>query len=195
MIEKKKRRLQSEELREQIEEDFEEIHNRLRYIEKLYNPHKLNLHFDDLQRADAELYKELLTLSREGLEKVKHHGEYFTSHPLYDDGMFWYDLFLLINSAALRIIRDGNQTEITREIAMELIENLIEITTYSTFHLGDIKKRNYEALGNSLIAFYSKETLELVYRRMRAISSKRAKELINRSIKSAEELVKKESRG
>jgi hypothetical protein len=30
---------------------------------------------------------------------------------------------------------------------------------------------------------------------MRAISSKRAKELINRSIKSAEELVKKESRG
>ena len=194
-MERKKRGLQSEELREQIEEDFEEIHNRLRNIEKLYNPSKLNLHFDDLPRADAELYRELLVLSREGVEKVKHHGEYFTSHPLYDDGMFWYDLFLLINSAALRIIRDGNQTEITREIAMELIENLIEITTYSTFHLGDIKKRNYEALGNSLIAFYSKETLELVYRRMRAISSKRAKELINRSIKSAEELVKKESRG
>ncbi len=191
-MERKKRGLQSEEFREQIEEDFEEIHNRLRDIEKLYNAHKLNLHFDDLPRADAELYRELLVLSREGLEKVKHHGEYFTSHSLYDDGMFWYDLFLLINSAALRIIRDGNQTEIPREIAMELIENLIEITTYSTVHLGDIKKRNHAALGNSLIAFYSKETLELVYRRMRAISSKRAKELINSSIESAEELVKKE---
>jgi len=194
-MEKKKKRPKYKELREQIEADFEEIHNRLRNIEKLYNPHKLNLHFDDLPRADAELYRELLVLSREGLEKVKHHGEYFTSHPLYDDGMFWYDLFLLINSAALRIIRDRNQTEIPREIAMELIENLIEITTYSTVHLGDIIKRNHEALGNSLIAFYSKETLELVYRRMRAISSKRAKELINSSIESAEELVKKESGG
>ncbi len=194
-MERKKRGLQSEEFREQIEEDFEEIHNRLRYNEKLYNPSKLNLHFDDLPRADAELYRELLVLSREGVEKVKHHGEYFTSNPLYDDGMFWYDLFLLINSAALRIIRDGNQTEIPREIAMELIENLIEITTYSTVHLGDIKKRNYEALCNTLIAFYSKETLELVNKRMRAISSNRAKELINSSIESAEELVKKESRG
>jgi len=194
-MEKKKRRPKYKELREQIEEDFEEIHSKLRYNEKLYNPHKLNLHFDDLPRADAELYRELLVLSREGLKKVKHHGEYFTSHPLYDDGMFWYDLFLLINSAALRIIRDGNQTEIPREIAMGLIENLIEITTYSTVHLGDIKERNYEALGNTLIAFYSKETLELVNKRMRAISSKRAKELINRSIKSAEEFVKKESRG
>ncbi len=194
-MEKKKRRPKYKELREQIEADFEETHNRLRNIEKLYNPHKLNLHFDDLPRADAELYRELLVLSREGLEKVKHHGEYFSSHSLYDDGMFWYDLFLLINAAALKIIRDGIQTEIPREIAMELIENLIEITTYSTVHLGDIIKRNHEALGNSLIAFYSKKTLELVYRRMRAISSNRAKELINCSIISAEELVKKESRG
>ena len=91
-MEKKKRQIQSKEPREQIEADFEEINNRLRYIEKLYNPHKLNLHFDDPPRADAELYRELLVLSREGLEKVKHHGEYFSSHPLYDDGMFWYDL-------------------------------------------------------------------------------------------------------
>lgn len=194
-MEKKKRRPKYKELRDQIEADFEEIHNKLRYNEKFYNPNKLNLHFDDLPRADAELYRELLVLSREGLERVKHHGEYFTSHPLYDDGMFWYDLFLLVNSAALRIIRDGNQTDIPREIAMELIENLIEITAYSTFHLGDITKRNYEALGNTLIGFYSKKTLELVNRRMRAISSGRAKELISRSIKSAEELVKKWSRG
>ena len=194
-MEKKKRRPKYKELREQIEADFKEIRNRLRDIEKLYNPHQLNLHFDDLPRADAELYRDLLVLSREGLEKVKHHREYFTSHSLYDDGMFWYDLFLLINSAALRIIRDGNQTEIPQEIAMELIENLIEITTYSTVHLGDIKKRNYEALCNTLIAFYSKKTLELVNKRMRAISSKSAKELINRSIKSAEDLVKKESGG
>ncbi|GAI32751.1 unnamed protein product, partial [marine sediment metagenome] len=34
-MERKKRRIQYKELREQIEEDFEEIHNRLRDIEKL----------------------------------------------------------------------------------------------------------------------------------------------------------------
>jgi len=193
-MERKKRRLQSTEHREKIEADFGEIHKRLSHIENLYNPQKLNLHFSDLSKADAELYRELLALSCEGLEKVEHHEEYFLIHPLYGDGMFWYDLFLLINSAALRIIGDGNQTDIPQEIVKELIETLIEITTYTTVHLGDITKRNYEALGNTLIAFYSKEILELANRRMRVISSKRAKELINRSIKSAEELVKKENR-
>ena len=87
-MEWKKRRLQSEELREKIEGDFEEVHNRLRYIEKVYNPHKLNLHFDYLPRADAELYREFLVLSREGLKKAKNNGEYFSSHPLYDGGKF-----------------------------------------------------------------------------------------------------------
>jgi len=187
---KKMRRPKYKELRAQIEADFEEIHNKLRYIEKLYNPSKLNLHFDDLSRADAELYKELLVLSREGLKRAKRNEEYFSSHPLYDDGMFWYELFLLISSAALRIIRDGDQADIPKEIVKTLTKNLIEITPYSTFHLGDITKRNYEALCNTLIAFFSEEILEFVNRRMEPITSKRAKEVIDRAIRSAKELVK-----
>ena len=192
-MESKKQRLQHKETREQIQADFEEIHNRLKYIWNLYNPQKLNLHFDALPRADVELYRELLTLSREGLKKVKHHGEYFSSHALYDDGMFWYNLFLVISSAALRINVDARQMEISQNIVSELVENLVEISTYSTVHVGDIVKRNYEALGNTLIAFYSKEILELVRKRKKALSSENAKELIEQSIKSAIELAKKDN--
>ena len=35
----------------------------------------------------------LLGLPKEGLTKVRSHREYFSEHSLYDDGMFWYDLF------------------------------------------------------------------------------------------------------
>jgi hypothetical protein len=189
----KRKRPQSEDARRKIEADFEEIHGRLREVEKVYNPQKLNLHFDALQRADAGLYKELLILTREGLEKVKSHGDYFSNHALYDDGMFWYDLFLVISAAALSIVRNGKKTNIPQNVVMELIENLVEISTYSTVHTGDIVKRNYDALGNTLIAFFSEEILELVHKRKKALSSEKAKELIEYSIKSVIELAKKDN--
>jgi len=54
----------------------------------------------------------------------------------------------------LSIIRNGKKADIPQDVVEELIENLIEISTYSTVLMGDIVKRNYEALGNTLIAFF-----------------------------------------
>ena len=94
----------------------------------------------------------------------------------------------------MRVIIKGSQTDIPQDIVKKLIENLIEITAYSTVHLGGITKRNYESLRKTLASFYSKEILELVDRQRKAISSKRAEELISRSIKNAKELFKEENR-
>jgi len=44
--------------------------------------------------------------------KLKKHHDYFSSHVLYDDGVFWYDLFLIISAAALKVKADRKQQEI-----------------------------------------------------------------------------------
>jgi hypothetical protein len=43
-------------MQKQIEADFQEIHKRLRQLEKTYNPRDENLHFGPVDQADANLY-------------------------------------------------------------------------------------------------------------------------------------------
>ena len=63
-----------------IENEFKIIHSKLRQLENIYNPYGKNLHFNSLEKADTELYSQLLELAQAGLEKVRKHFDYFSKH-------------------------------------------------------------------------------------------------------------------
>lgn len=157
-------------MREQIMADFQEIHARLRQIEKAHNPQGENLHFFPVAQADASLYVDLLQLARKGLAKIRQHRDYFLKHALYDDGMFWYDLFLLISAGGVRVKAGKSRSSITPEVINGLTEVLVEISVYTVLGIGgDIIKRNYEALGNTLWAFYSDDLVTLARLKAREV--------------------------
>jgi hypothetical protein len=171
-----------------IKRDFEAIHGRLRQVEKKYNPQDKNLHFMTLETADAELFSALLSLANDGLDAVRRHNAHFSKHPLYDDGMFWYDLFAMVSSAALQVNADKTQSNIPKNTVNKLAEILVAISEFSTVHGGDIVKRNLEALGNILYVFYAKNLINIVRKKSCTIGSKKVKEFIEYTIKRVEEL-------
>ena len=87
--------------------EFDELHGRLRGLEERFNPKKLNLHFGAPRDAQVwpGLWTEIEELAREGLNLVNKHRDYFLGRQapaaLYDDGMFWYDLFLFIGAVSI----------------------------------------------------------------------------------------------
>jgi hypothetical protein len=182
------------EFEKKIKADFNKIHRKLKRIEKKYNPNDDNLHFDCLQKADVALFRELLSLSRAGLKKVERYDDFFSSASLYADGMFWYDLFLMISAASRGIMDKEAKSEIPQDLIYDLTDILIQIIKYSAVHPGDITKRNHEALGNTLLAFYSKDLVKFIRKKKNAIDSKAAKDFIIWTLKRVEE-VKKEIGG
>ena len=173
-------------MREQIKADFQEIHARLRQLEKAHNPQDENLHFVPIVQADASLYVALLQLAREGLAKVRQHRDYFLKHDLYDDGMFWYDLFVLISAGGVRVVADKGRSSITPEVINGLTEVLVEISEYTVLGIGgDIIKRNYEALGNTLWAFYSDDLVTLARLKGREVG---VREFVAEAISGAQKL-------
>jgi hypothetical protein len=142
-----------------VSRHFESLRSRLRRLEQEYNPDNENLHFNPLSQADSELYPAMLALADEGLQVVRQHDAYFSRHALYDDGMYWYDLFLFISAAAARIRIDKSPASVSPELVDGLILILARMTRYSNVHGGDIAKRNDEALGNTLLAFYNKKRI------------------------------------
>lgn len=178
-----------------IENEFEVIHSKLRQLKQIYNPLNKNLHFYSLEKADAELYVHLLELAQEGLEKVRKHSVYFSRHALYDDGMFWYELFLTIGAASIRIRADQNQQIISENIVKELTELLIDISEFTCVHPvqgGDIYKRNHEALANMLYGFYSKDLVEFACKRSRESGFKNMSEFVELTIGRVKEMVREE---
>ena len=88
---------------ENIERQFTELRTRLRTLEKRLNPKDEDLHFvPRLVGLKREDFSELLAIAEDGLSKVREHEEYFLTSALYDDGMFWYELFTLISTASLQ---------------------------------------------------------------------------------------------
>ncbi len=172
-----------------IENEFKIMHSKLRQLEQIYNSREKNLHFNSLEKADAELYSHLLELAQEGLEKVHKHFDYFSKHSLYDDGMFWYDLFLVISAAALRIKANRDQQDIPENIVKELTVLLVDISEFSSLYPSDIQKRNHEALGNTLYGFYSKDLLALARKRSRESGLKKISEFVEWTIDRVEEMV------
>jgi len=169
-----------------IEADFKKIFVTLRRIENKYNPNDDNLHFDAIQKADLNLFSELLQLTHDGLGKVNLNRDFFLKTSLYADDMFWYDLFLMISSASLGIQKDQKQKEIPVKIITGLVNNLISISEYSTINGGDITKRNHEALGNMLITFYNKDLMDKVHKKRGLISLEAVRDFLDWTINVVE---------
>lgn len=186
--------LDTPEFQKNVKADFNKIHRKLKNIGKKYNPNDDNLHFDCLQEPDIDLFKEVLSLSRTGLKTVERYEDFFSSASLYADGMFWYDLFLMISAASRGIMDKETKNEIPQELIHDLADILIQISRYSQVNPGDITIRNHEALGNTLLAFYSKDIIKFIRKKKNTIDSGAVKDFISWTLKRVEE-VKKEIGG
>jgi hypothetical protein len=172
---------------DKIAKDFEQLHTRLRLLEAEYNPHAVNLHFDGpLVRADRKLYDDLLQLTRDGLDRVRQHRASVLRKSLYSDGMFSYDLCLLISAAAMRTHGDKTQDTIAEDVVKALTESLVELSEYSAGG-GDMHQRNFEALRNTLWAFYSGDLLEVARLKSRAVQSRKVARFVKDVISSVDE--------
>ena len=148
--------------RSRQERRFHKAHSRLRQLEKRYSSPEADLHFEKLARGDADLLPALAELCAEGLSLVESNHAWFASHSLYDDGMFWYDLFLTVSAASLRVGGDHAQAYIPVPLVEQIAVCLIKISPYADG--GDIATRNYEALGNTLLVFGEAISLSRVRR-------------------------------
>jgi len=139
------------------EKQFSELHEKLRQLECSCNPSEKNLHFNQLQKVDPKLFADLLSLSEKGLKMVQENRDYFLKHALYDDGMYWYDLCMIINSAVVTAKNTGIQSTVPEDVIRGLAKSLVLISEYALSTGGDMLKRNYGALGNTFWAFHSEE--------------------------------------
>ena len=167
--------------------DFARLRSRLKLIERRYNPKDENLHFACFSHGDADLYPELLSLAVAGLKTVKRRHAYFANHALYADGMFWYDLFLAISAASHRVRADNAQRYIPEELVNKLTSVLVQIARYTTIEDLDITSRNYEALANTLLTFYSNDRIRAIRKEVKPLPAP-AKRLIKEVIRRVEEL-------
>jgi hypothetical protein len=174
--------------------DFRTLRSQLRLIQGRYNAKDENLHFACFDHADADLYPQLLSLAVDGLRTVRRHKVYFANHPFFSDGLFWYDLFLAISAAAHRVRADKAQRYIPEALVNKLIIVLVQIARYTTVEDGDITKRNYEALGNTLLAFYTNDRIQVVRQQARTLPAQ-AKRLVNDAIRRVKELRTVEGNG
>ncbi len=166
---------------EERKAEFDQLRAQLDQLMKNYNPRGENLHFSPLARADEKLFEDLLDLSRKGVDAVKKHRRYFKKDGLYSDGGFWYDLFLMISSAAVRIHDDPTQPTIPIRVVRGIVNALVDISVFTT-QGGDIQKRNDEALGNILWAFPNEAIVRLARDRARKIDSDDVTEFVEWTI-------------
>ncbi|OGH56980.1 MAG: hypothetical protein A3G34_07155 [Candidatus Lindowbacteria bacterium RIFCSPLOWO2_12_FULL_62_27] len=144
------------------EKDFADVRARLQALEKAYLSRKEDSPWSTVERPDGRLFDELLSLSRDGLKLVQKNREYFLTHHLYDDGMYWYRLFELISASAAGVKRTCAQKAIQPDSVSELIRIVVDMSEYAgaVFCIRgeysvmiDIHKRNQEALSTLLYAF------------------------------------------
>jgi len=173
---------------------FQDLHSELHQLEKKYNPNNKNLHFYFPEKADRNLFLKLQSLAQEGLAIVQKNREFFLSNDLYAGGMFWYEIFLLISSASLKIKTDKIQQDIPKEIIFDLTDVLVDIVEYSAQTGGDIVKRNHEALGNTLYCFYSNDLVESIRKRSNESQNQPTIEFVEWTISRVKNLRQKNNR-
>ena len=76
---------------------------------------------------------------------------------------------------------------IPEALVNELIIVLVQIARYTTIEDGDITKRNYEALGNTLLAFYTNNRIRVMRQQARTLPAE-AKHLVKDAIRRVKEL-------
>lgn len=139
---------------------FAPLLGQLTALEQAANPDGVNLHWGPLPMPDAALFAQLCELARKGLLAVRAHRRYFLRHDLYDDGMYWYRLCLLISGAASACI-GRSETHVPNALTTRLTLYVTELSEFTVLG-GDMLKRNYEAAGNLLLAFDSESLRQAV---------------------------------
>jgi hypothetical protein len=180
---------------ENIRDSFKEMQVQLGKLEKKYNPQVKNLHFETeaIPKVDEKLFANLLQLSGEAIEIIKDEQDRYSNRTPYASAMFnfWYDYFLIISSASIRVKNLANPGDFSKETIWGIIEDLIDISEFSIIVSGDLYKRNYEALGNTLLAFYSDNLMNLVNNRKKTITSKEVRSFLGGTMKRVEEIYNK----
>jgi len=168
-----------------VKASFREMLAQLRELEKKYNPEVKNLHFEAIPRTDVELFNTLLQLSARAMEIVKEDEHRYSRNTDYALAMFdfWYDFFLIINAASNRVLESSNADEFPKEAIYRIIEDLIDVSEFSTIVLGDLYKRNCEALGNTLLAFYKKDLIVSVQKKRDSVTSEMTKGFLDTVLK------------
>jgi hypothetical protein len=130
---------------EKILDNFKE---QVDLMEKSYNPAHLNLHFENLIRADAKLFKKLLSIGLDAWKVIK-------INQSWKNAYWFYDFFQLISRGSGRILTENSQKYVSKDVIIQLALLLVEISqmTLTPDYSGDITQRNEEALANLLLAF------------------------------------------
>lgn len=137
--------------REAVRESFAFLHKELDAFIEDAKPTDEDLHFARFRRLDREAITRLTRLAHHGRTAVLGFDPYFQEYDLYEDGTFWYDLFLTISITALSY-QEASSEPIEPSAFDTLVITLVLISEYATRRYGDITKRNEEALGNILWA-------------------------------------------
>jgi len=153
-----------------LEKILSNLQERVDLIEKSYNPDHLNLHFANPVRADSTLFEALFSIGLEAWNVIQINQSYETSY-------WFYDFFLLINRASIKILNEDTQKSFSKDVIVRLALLLIEISQITTTpeYGGDITKRNQEALANLLLAFNN-------FSNLRKITITKAKEMNNQNV-------------
>jgi hypothetical protein len=180
---------------EHIKAYFEKIHNQLKRLEKKYNPNRKDLHFanEAIPKVDDKLFYNLLKLSGKAIDIIKDEQNHYSNKTAYAHVMFdfWYDYFLLISSASIRINTSANSNDYPQETIYNIIEDLINISEFSTIVSGDLYFRNHEALGNTLLAFYSVNLMNFLKNKKKLITSESMKDFLDGTIKDVKKYMNK----
>lgn len=175
---------------ENITEYFDELNNQLIQLERKYNPQKTNLHFEDevIPNVDDQLFYELLNLSRKAIEIIKDEPDRYSNRTPYARGLFdfWYEYFIMVSSASIRVKKSANSDNFSKETIYSIIQNLIDISELSIIVSGDLYFRNREALGNTLLAFYSDDLINMVKKKKATIKSKNVRGFVDETAKAVE---------
>jgi hypothetical protein len=122
-------------------------------------------------------------LASEGLGILRPYRTHFPPLSLYSDGMFWYELFQVINAAGGRVWQDKDIVVLPDEVVRTMGSLLVEVSWFSTATGGDIQIRNLEALASALLAFGSDELEEHLQRMARRMRVKRVSQFVNEAMK------------
>ena len=175
-----------------IEATFEVILTQLRQVEKKYNPERKNLQLAVIPNVDEKLFNNLLKLSGEAIDIIKDEQDRYSNKTPYAYTMFdfWHEYFILISSASIRVKESASSNDFSQETIHGIVEDLIDISEFSVIVSGDINKRNYEALGNTLLAFYNDGLITFVKMKIKSISSAAVRDFLDGTIKKVEEIRK-----
>ena len=135
-------------LESDLEKTLRNLQERVRQIEKSYNPDKSNFHFDIPDHIDPAFFERLYSVGVEAWNLIQVNQSRETSY-------WFYDFLLLISSASVKILNDNTQNDYPKDVIERLALLLVDISQMTTKkeYEGDILKRHYEALTTLLRAF------------------------------------------